>query len=156
MQIFSGMQRSRNDQSPLIWLFTAFAFFGYEALCMRYLFLPPMFGVLFFLYIRALDQRQGVAFAAVVVMLLVAESAKGFLLLSTLFVFTLGYFVVLPWFKSTVSCKLCLNAFIVTYAYVGYYVIILLFSQMFALAVPHIDYRILFYIAIEFFLIGLL
>lgn len=150
------MQRSRADQNPLIWLFAALVFTVYEALAMRYLFLPPMFGVLFFLFVRTLDRRQSIAFAAVIVMLLVAESAKGYQLLSTLFFFTLSYFVVLPRFKSAVSCSLCLNAFIAAYAYFGYYLFVLLFAQMFALSVPQMDYRVLFYVVIEFFLIGLL
>lgn len=150
------MQRNRNDQTPLIWLFTAVAFTVYEALTMRYLFLPPMLGVLFFLYIRALDSRKSVPFVAVTAMLIVAESANGYLLLSTLFFFTLSYFIVLPRFKSAVSCPMCLNAFIVSYAYLGYFVFALLFAQMFALPAPHLDYRVIFYIAIEFFLVGLL
>lgn len=150
------MQRNRDDQSALIWLFTAAVFAFYEALTMRYLFLPPMLGVLFFLYIRALEKGQGVPLIAVTAMLLVTESANGYLLLSTLFFFTLSYFVILPRFKSAVSCRLCLNAFIVGYAYLGYYFFALLFSQMLALPTPHLDYRVVFYIAIEFFLVGLL
>lgn len=150
------MQRSRADQNPLIWLLAVLTFTVYEALAMRYLFLPPMFGVLFFLFVRTLERRQNIAFSAVVVMLLIAESAKGYLLLSTLFFYTLSYIIVLPRFKSAVSCTLCLNAFIAVYAYAGYYIFTLLFANMFALPVPHMDYRVLFYIAIEFFLIGLL
>lgn len=150
------MQRNRLDQTPLIWLFYLFAFIVYEALAMRYLFLPPLFGLLFFLYIRALEHRKSLPFFAVLTMLIIAESAKGYLLLSTVFFFTLSYFTVLPRFKSAVSCRLCLNGFIVAYAYLGYFVFALLISQMFALPAPHLDYRVIFYMAIEFFLTGLL
>jgi len=123
---------------------------------MRYLFLPPLFGVLFFLYIRALDRQNASEFVVVLLMLLVAETAKGYLLLSTAVFFTLSYFLLLPRLRNVVSCRLCLNGIIVANAYVGYWVFSFLFSRMFALPSPQIDYEILFYILIEFFVVGLL
>ena len=150
------MQRNRVDQKPLTWLLFAALFIPYEALAMHYLYLPPLFGVLFFLYIRALETQQSLPFFAVVFMLLVAETSKGYLLLSTLFFFTVSYFLLLPKLRSAVSCRLCLNAIIVVLAYVGYWAFAALFAKMFALPLPQLDYRVVFYMIIEFFLIGLL
>jgi len=123
---------------------------------MRYLYLPPLFGVLFFLYIRALDAQKSLPFFAVLFMLLVAEASKGYVLLSTLFFYTASYFLLLPWLRSIVSCRLCLIAIIIAHAYLGYWAFALLFANMFALPSPLLDYRVIFYIAIEFFLVGLL
>lgn len=150
------MQRNRVDQKPLTWLLFAALFIPYEALAMHYLYLPPLFGVLFFLYIRTLETQKSLPFFAVVFMLLVAETSKGYLLLSTLFFFTVSYFLLLPKLRSAVSCRLCINAIIVVLAYVGYWAFAALFAKMFALPLPQLDYRVVFYVIIEFFLIGLL
>ena len=150
------MQRNRADQNALAWFLPALLFIVYEALAMRYLFLPPLFGVLFFLYIRALDAQNAPGVVFVLMMLVVAEAAKGYLLLSTAVFYTLSYFFLLPKLRSAVSCRLCLNALIVAYAYIGYWAFAFLFAHMFALPAPHFDFRVLFYILIEFFLVGLL
>ncbi|WP_345971473.1 MULTISPECIES: hypothetical protein [Sulfurimonas] len=150
------MQRNRADQNPLIWLFFALLFVPYEALSMHYLYLPPMFGVLFFLYIRALDTHSSFAFFLILILLVIAETAKGYLLLSTLFFYTVSYFLILPRIKSIVSCHLCLNAIIVVLAYVGYWAFTALFANMFALPLPQLDFKVIFYMMIEFFLVGLL
>ena len=150
------MQRNRADQNALNRLLLALLFVLYEALAMRYLFLPPLFGVLFFLYIKALDRQNAFVFVLTVFMILVAEASKGYLFLSVLFFDTVSYFFLLPRLKNAVSCRLCLNAIIVAHAYLGYWAFALLFSNMFALPAPLLDYRVIFYIAIEFFLVGLL
>jgi hypothetical protein len=150
------MQRNRLDQKPLTWLLFAALFIPYEALAMHYLYLPPLFGVLFFLYIKALETKKSLPFFIIVFMLMIAETSKGYLLLSTLFFFTVCYFALLPKLKSTVSCRLCLNAIIVLLAYLGYWAFAALFAKMFALPLPQLDYRVVFYMFIEFFLIGLI
>lgn len=150
------MQRNRLDQNPLTWLLLCAAFIPYEALAMHHLYLPPMFGVLFYLYIKALETQKSVPFFAILLMLLVAEVSKGYVLLSTLFFFTASYFFLLPRLRSAVSCRLCINGVIVAYAYFGYWAFALLFTNMFALPSPSLDFKVLFYIAIEFFLVGLL
>jgi hypothetical protein len=156
MQTFSGMQRNRTYQNALNRFTGAVFFVIYEALAMHYLLLPPLFGVLFFLYISALDRSDSTAFVVVLGMLLVAETAKGYLMLSTVVFYTLSYLFVLPKLRSLVSCRLCLNFLIVAYAYLGYWLFIYFVSQMFALPAPQIDFRVIFYILIEFFVVGLL
>lgn len=150
------MQRSRNDQNPLTWFLLTAAFAAYEALSMRYLFFPPLFGLLLFWYIRALDTQRTDIFIALLVMFVFAEAAKGYPMLSMLFFYTLSYFLLLPKLTAVMSCRLCLNGIIVIYAYFGYWAFLLLLSNMFAFAAPHFDFRIIFYVLIEFFLVGLL
>jgi len=123
---------------------------------MHFLYLPPLFGVLFLLYVRALESQRSLPFFATAFMLLVAEASKGYLLLSTIFFYTVIYFVLLPKVKSAVSCRLCFNAIIVGLAYLGYWLFAFLFANMFALPLPQLDYRVVFYMIIEFFMLGLL
>jgi len=156
VQAFSGMQRSRNDQNPLTRLSVVALFIVYEALSMRYLFLPPLFGVLFYLYIHALDTGDSKRFFSVAAMLLVAETAKGYPLFSTVAFYTFSYFTVLPKLRVGVSCPLCVNGLIVVYGYLGYWAFLALLSSMFVFASPQIDFRLLFYMLIEFFVVGLL
>ena len=150
------MQRNRARQNPLAALGLTALFVVYEALSMRYLFLPPLFGLLFVLYIRALDSGDSRHFLMVIFMLLVAETAKGYLLFSTVIFFTLSYFLLLPKVRKAVSCTVCLNAMLVAYGYLGYWAFMMLMANMFALEAPHLDWRETFYIAIEFVLAGLL
>ena len=123
---------------------------------MRYLFLPPLFGLLFILYIRALDRGDSRRFSILVVMLLIAETAKGYLLFSTVIFFTMSYFFVLPKLRKAISCRWCLDALLVTYAYIGYWAFMMLTANMFALEPPMLDWREVFYIPIEFLIAGLL
>ncbi len=123
---------------------------------MRYLFLPPLFGVLFVLYIAALDRQKSAAILALTAMLFVAETAKGYPALSTVVFYGLSYFTVVPKLRHAVSCKVCRNAIFVVYAYMGYWAFGTVVSQMFALAPPHLDWREVFYVGIEFFVVGLL
>jgi len=156
MQTFPGMQRNRTRQNPLILAVYAFVFLFYEALAMRYLFLPPLFGVLFFLMIRALDHNRGGMYLYVAFLLMVVETAKGYPALSSVLFYTLSYFTVVPRIRNAVSCPACHNALIVVYAYLGYWAFSALVSQMFAVSGPQFDWRAIFYIAIEFFTVGLL
>lgn len=150
------MQRNRAYQNPLILTLFALAFVVYEALGMRELFLPPLFGLLFYFYVRALDTSDALLFFLTLFMLLIAEVSKGFWTFSSVIFYTLSYFLLLPWIRTAVLCKACLNGIIVTYAYLGYWLFLVLMSNMFALPAPHLDWRGLFYIAIEFVIVGLL
>lgn len=123
---------------------------------MRYIFLPPLFGLLFYFYIRALDTQNNMMFFQLVVMLLFAEAASGYWAFSTVIFYTLSYFLLLPRLRNAVSCPGCLNAVIVAYGYLGYWLFLLVMSKMFALTPPDLAWRELFYIAIEFVLVGLL
>ncbi len=150
------MQRNRTRQNALTSVFYAALFLVYEALAMQYLFLPPLLGILFFFHIRALDRQDTPAFALMVFLLLVLEAAKGYPAFSSVIFFTVSYFTVIPRLRNAVSCRLCLDGLIVLYAYLGYWFFLLLVSKMLAFAPPHLDWRTIFYIAIEFVVVGLL
>ena len=55
----------------------------YESLGNIYLFLPPLFGVLFFYFIRALDRQDVSLLLLVMAMLLLYEADKGYLFFSS-------------------------------------------------------------------------
>lgn len=150
------MQRSRFDQNTLAAAAAVILFTLYEALSMQFLYLPPLFGVLFFLLIRALDAQNLRLFLIIAIMLMIAEVAKGYLLFGCVVFYTFSYFVLLPRVRNVVSCRMCLNAMIVTYAYVGYWGVQFILSRMFALPTPMMDGYALFYLFIEILLTGLL
>lgn len=150
------MQRNRAHSNPLTPFILPAVFVAYEALAMRYLFLPPLFGLLFYFYVRALDTQNTLLFFQIILMLLIAEAAKGYWIFSTVIFYGLSYFVLLPRLRNAVSCRVCINFTIVAYGYLGLWAFLTILSQMFALDAPHLDWREIFYIAIEFALIGLL
>lgn len=156
MQTFSDMQRSRFDQNTLVGAATVISFTLYEALSMQFLYLPPLFGILFFLMISALDAQNLRLFLTVSGMLMIAEVAKGYVLFGSVVFYTFSYFIVLPRVRNVVSCRICLNAIIVTYAYMGYWGFQLLLSRMFAQPTPMMDGYVFFYLFIEILLTGLL
>lgn len=90
------------------------------------------------------------------IMLVILEAEKGYLFLSTLFYFTVIYEFLVPYLKQNIVCEACLNFIFVVLAYVGYYLFLLLLSQMFVFTPPSIDWHMLYYILIEFLIVGLL
>ena len=150
------MQRSIAYQNALLGFLAILAFVPYVSLSSIHLFLPPLFGVLFFLFARALD-RQDLGYAIVIaLMLFIFEIDKGYVLFSSLIYFSLLYVIILPKLKQIIDCRWCLNLIYVLLAYVGYWLFMLLFHQVFLMPLPAIDWYIIYYIAIEFLLVSLL
>jgi len=89
-------------------------------------------------------------------MLIIYEAEKGYLFLSTLLYFTLIYQLFIPYFKQNIVCKSCLRLIFILLAYIGYYLFILLLSQIFIFEAPSIDIYVVYYIFIEFLIVSLL
>ncbi len=128
----------------------------YESLSTIYLFLPPLFGLLFFYFIRSLDKQDISLLLLVVAMLLVYETDKGYLFLSSLVYFSFVYKFILPKIRQLIECRRCLYFIYIVLAYVGFWLFSLLLQQMFWLELASIDSYIIWYILFEFLLVGLL
>lgn len=150
------MQRSIAYQTALLGLAYFTAFTIYISLSSIYLFLPPLFAVLFFHFRRALDRNRIGYLFLIVMMLLVYEADKGYLLLSSLIYFVFLYNFVVPRIAQYTVCKWCQNLAVVILAYIGFWALTFLLHQVLWLPMPAIDWHIVYYIAIEFLLIGLL
>ncbi len=128
----------------------------YESLSNIYLFLPPLFAVLFFYYIRSVDKQDIGMLLLVVALLLVYEADKGYLFLSSLVYFSFLYKFVLPKIEQLIQCNRCLDFINVVLAYLGFWLFSLLLQQIFWLELSTIDWHVIWYIFFEFLLLGLL
>ena len=128
----------------------------YVSLSSIYLFIPPLFGVLFFYYIRAVDKQDISLLLVVTAMLLVYEADKGYLLLSSLVYFSFIYKFILPKLEQMIECRRCLHLIYIVLAYIGFWLFSLLLQKMFWLELATVDWSVLWYIFFEFLAVGLL
>jgi len=147
------MQRSFTYQKILKGLGIAIVFGLYQSLSSIYLLLPPLFGVLFFYFIRALKQENLPALVLIIVLLLIFEAEKDFLLFSSLVYFTFVYRFVIPRLRTMISCKICLKALLMVLAYPGFILYSIILNQVLWVEIPTVDWHIFYYMFLEFFLV---
>ena len=150
------MQRSithQNNLTPFIYV-GVFALFS--SLSSIYLILPPMLGVLFVLFKKSMDKSDSIYIVLVSICLVIFEVNNGYMLFSSILYFFIVYKAILPKIKQNFSCLSCMKIAYVLIAYLGYYFFLLLVSNIFLLPEPSINYYIVYYIVIEFFLVSLL
>jgi len=70
--------------------------------------------------------------------------------------FILIYKIIIPKITINLNCTVCANFLYIVIAYLGFYLFLLLISNIFLMPNPYIDYYIVYYIVIEFFLVTLL
>jgi len=150
------MQRSISNQKPLTPFIYVALFVLYEGLSSIYLFLPPLLGVLFFLFIQAFKKEDLLSIILIVFSLLVFESEKGYLLFTTVIYFALLLKLVLPKIEQNFNCKVCTNVSIVLLSYIGFYLFTSVLSSIFLLPLPEINYYVIYYIIIEFLIVSIL
>ena len=150
------MQRSISNKNSLNPFLYVILFIIYESLCSVYLFLPPLFGVLFFLFLDALKKEKTINILLIVFCLVVYESQMGFALFSSVIYFGLIYKFIIPKLQKNFGCVSCVRASYILLAYFGFYFFLLVLSNIFLLPMPNINYYIIYYIVIEFFIVSLL
>ncbi len=150
------MQRSIPNKKPLKYLLFVTLFVVYVGLSSIYLFLPPLLGVLFFLFIKSLKNHDTIAILLVAFCLLIFESEKGYFLFNTIIYFWLVYKFVLPKLEQNFNCSICIKLAIILLAYIGFYFFNLLMSTVFLLPLVGISYYIIYYIIVEFLIVNFL
>ncbi len=150
------MQRSITYPFALKALLLFAAYLAYESLSNIYLFLPPLFGLLFFYFIRSVDKQDISLLLLVVAMLLVYEADKGYLFLSSLVYFSFLYKFIIPKLEQMIQCRRCLHFIYIILAYIGFFLFSMLLEQMLWLEHSTMDWHVLWYIFFEFLLVGLL
>ena len=150
------MQRSISNQNSLAPYIYVILFIAYESLSSIYLFLPPLFAVLFVLFISAIKREDGIAIFLVSFCLIIYESQMGFPLFSSIIYFGLIYKFVIPKLKKNFGCASCIKVAYVLLAYFGFYLFLALLANVFLLPMPAINYYIMYYIIIEFFIVSIL
>ena len=147
------MQRSFTYKKILTGLLVAIIFGLYQSLSSIYLLLPPLFGVLFFYFINALEKENLPKLVLIIGLLLIFEAEKDFLLFSSLVYFTFIYRFVIPRLRMMISCKLCLKSMLIVLAYPGFILYSIVLNQVLWVEVPTVDWHILYYMFLEFFMV---
>jgi len=150
------MQRSISNQKPLTLLIYVVLFILYSSLSSIYLFLPPMLSVLFLIFTKALDRNDTVYIAVIAFLFVIFEANFGYLIFSSIIYFYIIYKFIMPKISQNFSCPLCIKISYVLLSYIGYFLFLTLISNIFLLPTPEINYYIIYYIVIEFFLVAIL
>ena len=150
------MQRSIPYQKPLTPYIYIVLFIIYESLSSIYLFLPPLLAVLFVLFANAFKREDTVAIILISFCLVVFESEKGYILFSSIIYFLLIYKFVIPKLVQSFSCNSCVRIIYVVLAYIGFFIFSILISEIFMFPMPSINYYVIYYILIEFFIVSVL
>jgi len=150
------MQRSIFDKKNIVLLLYLTFYVIYSSLATIYLFLPPLFSLLLFFFLLALKENNPFALFCIAAALLVFESNNGYVFFSTIIYFYLLHKIVMPKIYTYFSCTQCIWVAYPLLAYLGYFVFWSFIASIFLLPSPHINYYIIYYIVIEFFIVSLL
>lgn len=147
------MQRNSTYQKYLNIVLVLAIFIAYESLTGIYLFLPPFFGVMFVLFINAIKNEDSATLFATTLALMFFEAQKGYVLFSSIVYFTLLYKLVILKMDKYVQCVACTKIIMILLAYVGYYFFSYTLAETFLLNTPAFSWYVVYYIAVEFFLL---
>ncbi len=150
------MQRSLTHKKSLTPFLYVALFVMYESLSSIYLFLPPLFGVLFLLFINSLDNEDSLATFLIIFCIVIFESEQGYPIFSAVIYFVFIYKLVLPKIMQNFSCPPCVKISIVLLAYLGFYFFNYILSNIFLTPMPFINYYVIYYIILEFFIVSVL
>jgi len=150
------MQRSISNQKPIVPFVYIVLYLFYSSLATIYPFLPPLLSVLFVLFARAMKREDMTGVVLVSFALLVFEANYGYWLFSSIIYAYLQYKFIMPKVLKNVSCTSCTKILFVLLSYLGYFTFLLLMSNIFLLEAPEINYYIVYYIVIEFFIVSIL
>jgi len=150
------MQRSISHQKPLTPIIYIVLFVLYGSLSSIYPILPPLFAILFVLFTKALERKDTAYIILVSFCLVIFEANYGYILFSSILYFYLVYKFIMPKIIQNFSCTSCIKISYVLFAYIGYFLFLTLISNIFLFELPEINYYIIYYIVIEFFIVSLL
>ena len=153
MQTLSSMQRNSAYQKYLNIVILLAIFLVYESLSDIYLFLPPFFALMFVVFVNAIRNDDSIILFATSFALMFFEAQKGYVLFSSIVYFTLVYRLVILKMDKYIQCIACTKILMVLLAYVGYYFFSYTLAQTFLLSEPAFSWYVVYYIAIEFFLL---
>lgn len=147
------MQRSIPYQDVINRIVLIGLFTTYICLSSIYLLVPPLLGILFVAYHRALSTHNLFDVIFISIMLLIFEAEKGFWFGSSIIFFTLISYYVLPKLEQLIQCRMCMNTILIAFAYIGYWVFVSLISGILLLASPALDWHVIMYMIVEFLIL---
>lgn len=149
------MQRSITNKNPLRAIGYLVLFIIYTALSGVYIMLPPLLGVLYFLFSKTLHSKDTMGFVLVLIALVFLEAKSSYLIFSTIIYFGILYRYVMPKVKQSLNCNFCVNILLVIFAYVGFFLFLSIVANIFVLEEPCISYNIIYFMMIEFMILSL-
>jgi hypothetical protein len=150
------MQRNISHQKSLEPFVYVALFSIYIGLSSIYLFLPPLFAILFIYFTKSIKKQDTIAMFLVSLCLVLYEAEKGYTLFSSIIYFVIVYKFIMPKLSQNSSCLLCIRISAVLLTYIGFFFFSLLLSSVFLLPEPAINYYVIIYIVIEFFIASIL
>lgn len=151
------MQRSISHKKSLRdFLVYIILYIIYESLSTIYSFLPPLFGVLFILFVHAVRKEDTLSVILISLCLVIFEADKGYILFTSIIYFIFAYKFILPKIIQGSNCVSCIKMSYILLAYLGFYLFNALLANIFLLDMPNLSYHIIYYIIIEFFIVSLL
>ena len=150
------MQRNISHQKPIVPFIYIVFFILYSSLGSIYPLLPPFMAVLFVLFRQALERKDLLFVSLVSLCFVILETNYGLMLFSTVVYFYIVYKFILPKIEQNFNCPFCIKISYVLLAYLGYFLFMSILSSVFMLPEVQINYYIIYYIVIEFFLVSIL
>ena len=153
MQTFSGMQRNFPYQKYINIALVLALFIVYESLSNIYLFMPPMFAIMFVFFVDSIQKEESIALFATSFALMFFEAQKGYVIFSSIVYFTLVYRLVILKMDQYVQCVICTKMIMVLLAYIGYYLFAHIIADTFLFNEPGFSWYVIYYIIVEFLLL---
>jgi len=146
------MQRNITYKEFINYTLWSMAYLLYLSLSTIYLFLPPMLSILFLIFLNSLEKQNSVKLTFIILILLVFEAQKGFLAFSIIIYFLILYRFFIPKINKNISSKKIRILIYILLSYIGYIIFYTLLAQIFILPSLSVDYYIIYYIVIEYFI----
>jgi len=150
MQTFSSMQRNSFYKTNIKYLlFFVFCIF-YESLSSIYIYLTPLFGVMFYYLLTNIkNQEKYFQIFLVFLYILIFEVDKGFIPFSFLLFFLFYYFFIFERIEHFFNKKISKIFFHIINAYIGYYLTNFFLDYLFGYAILNINFFYLLYIFVD-------
>ncbi len=141
------MQRSIINYQPIIPIILLFGLILYESITSIYTFLSPLSGVVFLYIVTNIKDKEKIGInIALALYLIFFEIDRGLVVFSSLIFFLIYYEFIHKELVISIACKNCLKAVIVSFYYIGIYIVNLIISLIFDLSLPIFDITYIIYI----------
>ncbi len=150
------MQRSITNKNYLVSSVYVILFVIYSALSGIYQFLPHFLAVMFVFFSIALKKNDSLSISLILICLLIFEAENGYVLFSVVLYFLIVYRYIMPNIIKNISCISCTRGLMVIFVYLGFFIFHYILSTIFLLPLPGLNYYVVYYIFIDFFIVSII
>ena len=148
------MQRSIINYQPVVPILLLFALVIYESITSIYTFLSPLSGVVFLYLVTNIKNKEKIFINVILFLYLVyVEIDRGLVVFSSLILFLIYYEFIHRELVISIGCKNCLKAVIISFYYIGIYLVNLIISLIFDLNLPIMDITYIIYLITDIFVV---